>query len=228
MGREVSTWEVTVNAVNTLTHVMVGFVSVYMCYVAYERGYSNISMHVLLCALGYQLLMAEGILALAPFNVWTIFFTRRTKTIIHWSMQAFGGAFAIIGMAYEYWGRTSHFRSIHSKLGLASFAFLILTMLNGVTNLFSREMRSLVKPVYQRFFHNLMALVTFVLGMAALYYGFEKRTIREYATEEVRWILKIFLCITIVTSSIAALKSGYQQFKDVIGTTRESILPEKS
>lgn len=52
MGREVSTWEVTVNATNTLTHVMVGFVSVYMCYVAYERGYSNISMHVLLCALG--------------------------------------------------------------------------------------------------------------------------------------------------------------------------------
>lgn len=101
-------------------------------------------------------------------------------------------------------------------------------MLNGVTNLFSREMRTLVKPVYQRFFHNLMALVTFVLGMSALYYGFEKRTIREYASEEIRWILKIFLCITIVTSSIAALKSGYQQFKDVVGTTRESILPEKS
>lgn len=59
----------------------------------------------------------SGILALAPSNVWTIFFTRRTKTIIHWIMQAFGGAFAIIGMAYEYAGRRSHFRSIHSKLG---------------------------------------------------------------------------------------------------------------
>lgn len=58
-----------------------------------------------------------GILALAPSNVWTIFFTRRTKTIIHWMMQAFGGAFAIIGMAYEYTSRTSHFRSTHSKLG---------------------------------------------------------------------------------------------------------------
>ncbi|KAJ6648538.1 hypothetical protein Bhyg_03768, partial [Pseudolycoriella hygida] len=137
---------------------MVGFVTVYMCYVAYSRGYSNISMHVLLCTLGYQLLMAEGILALASSNVWTIFFTRRTKTIIHWIMQAFGGSFAIIGMAYEYSGRKSHFRSTHSKLGLASFVFLIITMMNGVTNLFSREMRALIKPVYQRFFHNLMAL----------------------------------------------------------------------
>lgn len=52
MGREVSAIEVTVNAVNTITHVMVGFVSVYMCYVAAVRGYSNISMHVLLCTLG--------------------------------------------------------------------------------------------------------------------------------------------------------------------------------
>lgn len=52
MGRQVSVYEVTVNAVNTLTHVMVGFVSVYMCFVVYSRGYSNISMHVLLCTLG--------------------------------------------------------------------------------------------------------------------------------------------------------------------------------
>lgn len=52
MGREVGIVEVTGNAVNTVTHVMVGFVSVYMCYVAYSRGYSNISMHVLLCTLG--------------------------------------------------------------------------------------------------------------------------------------------------------------------------------
>lgn len=72
-----------------------------------------------------------------------------------------------------------------------------------------------------------MALVTFVLGMSALFYGFEKRTVTNYASEEVCWTLKIFLCITIVTSSLAALKSGYQQFKDVIGI-REGIFPEKS
>lgn len=99
-------------------------------------------------------------------------------------------------------------------------------MLNGVTNLFSREMRKVVKPVYQRFFHNLMALVTFVLGMAALYYGFDKRTVSAYATEGIRWILKIFLCITIVTSSLAALKSGYEQFKDAVGIN-DRIFPEK-
>lgn len=101
-------------------------------------------------------------------------------------------------------------------------------MLNGVTNLFSFEMRKLLKPVYQRFFHNCMALVTFVLGMAALYYGFDKRTVSTYATEEIRWILKIFLCITIITSSLAALKSGYQQFKDVVGIREGGIFPEKS
>lgn len=90
-------------------------------------------------------------------------------------------------------------------------------MLNGVTNLFSREMRTIIKPVYQRFFHNLMALTTFVLGMASLYHGFDKSTVRTYATEELRWILKGFLCITIVCSSLAALKSGYKQFRGVIG-----------
>lgn len=106
--------------------------------------------------------------------------------------------------------------------GLASFVFLIITMLNGVTNLFSSEMRKLVKPVYQRFFHNLMALVTFVLGMASLFYGFDKKTVKNYASEEVCWTLKIFLCITIITSSLAALKSGYKQLKDVIGIREKS------
>ncbi len=104
MGREVSFFEVTVNALNTLTHVMVGFVSVYMCYVAYSRGYSNISMHVLLCALGvcsqliffffyrkiiflnekkfysqYQLLMAEGIVILHIVNEKTYKFYKNCK-----------------------------------------------------------------------------------------------------------------------------------------------------
>lgn len=41
-------------------------------------------------------------------------------------MQAFGGCFAIIGMAYEYAGRTSHFRSIHSKLGKVCENLVIL------------------------------------------------------------------------------------------------------
>lgn len=72
-----------------------------------------------------------------------------------------------------------------------------------------------------------MALATFVLGMSALYYGFEKRTISTYATEEIRWILKLFLCITIFTSSLAALKSGYEQFKDIVGS-REKNYPEKA
>lgn len=73
-----------------------------------------------------------------------------------------------------------------------------------------------------------MALATFVLGMAALYYGCDKRTVSAYATEDMRWILKIFLCITIFTSSFAALKSGYEQLKDVIGIRMNTIFPEKS
>lgn len=50
--RGVSVLKMTGNAVNTLTHVMVGFVSVYMCYVAYSRGYSIVTVHALLCTLG--------------------------------------------------------------------------------------------------------------------------------------------------------------------------------
>lgn len=109
--------EVCVNLFNNLNHILVGFVSIYMTYGAFKTGYSILTLHAILCALGYQLLMAEGILALAPGNVWSYFFTRRTKTILHWVLQALGAIFALTGMIVEYRNRNRHFRSIHAKLG---------------------------------------------------------------------------------------------------------------
>ncbi|GAB0094711.1 hypothetical protein DMENIID0001_100360 [Sergentomyia squamirostris] len=209
--------EVCINLFNNVNHILVGFVCIYITYGAFKTGYSILTLHAILCTLGYQLLMAEGILALAPGNVWSYFFTRRTKTILHWILQAIGALFALVGMIVEYRNRNRHFGSLHSKLGLASGCFLIVTLINGVTNLYSNEMSKFIRPVFQRFFHNLVALTTFVLGMASLYYGYEKRWVRSIASVEICWMLKIFGIFTIIFSSLAAIRNAYGQFRGAIG-----------
>ncbi|XP_059620461.1 uncharacterized protein LOC132264325 [Phlebotomus argentipes] len=214
--KPVTAGEVCYNVFNNLNHILVGFVCIYITYGSFKTGYSTLTLHTILCTLGYQLLMAEGILALAPGNVWSHFFTRRTKTILHWILQAIGALFALVGMIVEYRTRNRHFGSLHAKLGLASGVFLIITLVNGITNLYAKELSRFIRPVFQRFFHNLMALATFVLGMASLYYGYEKRWVRNIASDEICWMLKIFGCFTIIFSSVAAIRNGYEQLRNIV------------
>lgn len=61
--------------------------------------------------------MCESILSLYKQNSWSTVHCKRTKTNLHWILQAIGSTMAIAGMVVEYLTRQSHFRSIHSQLG---------------------------------------------------------------------------------------------------------------
>lgn len=137
--------------------------------------------------------MAEAILALYSTNSWSLFHAFKTKRNLHWIVQIFATIFAIVGTICVYWGRPTHFMTVHSvtgiyckkkvcpkwqvrdskafvdiihHLGLISLILVVIVAFNGVPAMWSFEFRkwSRIHPVYLKLFHNVSGLFAFILG----------------------------------------------------------------
>lgn len=163
------------------------------------------------------MLMAEGILALAPGNVWSYLVSRRTKILLHWLLQLIGAVMSTVGTWFEYKNRSAgrHLNNKHELLGFVSLVFMFITVGNGVFNLYNQELAKYVKPVYQKAFHNVLGIVTFVIGMVSIYYGYNFRFVKNLVPAVMCDTLQIFTIITIVLSVYGALRALYFQLKQM-------------
>lgn len=112
--------------------------------------------------------MAQAILSLFPGNVWSKAETRQVNKTIHGILQGLGASFAIAGMLIEFISKVknsrSHFESTHAKLGLATFIFTLISLLNGLATFYSVKLKSFVKPKFSKLAHNIAGITAFVLG----------------------------------------------------------------
>lgn len=97
-------------------------------------------------------------------NVWSQQQSQPVKRLLHWVLQATGSSMAIAGMIIEYVNRSTHFQTKHSIIGLIAGIFTLIAMVNGMSALWSAEMRKFVAPVYLKYFHLVVGLTAFVLG----------------------------------------------------------------
>ena len=109
--------------VNSLNHAFIAITTFYLTWYCFHVGFSElITYHVWLTTIGYQLLMAEGILAMYSHNSLTLLAsTRRQKTTVHWLMQAAGSVLALVGVVVQIVSRfrlgKPHFSHWHSIIG---------------------------------------------------------------------------------------------------------------
>lgn len=108
--------------------------------------------------------MTQSIMTFYSENVLFKQQSQPVKRLLHWVLQAIGSSMAITGMIIEYVNRRSHFQTKHSVIGLIAGIFTLIAMANGVSALWSVEMRKYVAPVYLKFFHVVVGLTAFVLG----------------------------------------------------------------
>lgn len=112
--------------------------------------------------------MTQSILAFYSQNLWSKELSRPSQRTFHWVLQATGSTAAIIGMIIEFVNRSQrskdHFSSPHSIVGLTAGICTLIGMLNGVSALWSGELRRYVSPVYLKLAHNLNGITAFVLG----------------------------------------------------------------
>lgn len=98
---------------NTINHGLIAITTFYLTWYCIKSGITtHVSLHAIFSTIGYQLLMAEGILVLYKQNSYTqLVNSRGTKTTIHWILLASGSIFAIAGVLIEFIWRQSTGRS---------------------------------------------------------------------------------------------------------------------
>ncbi|XP_053692040.1 uncharacterized protein LOC128740521 [Sabethes cyaneus] len=218
-GSTPSSTETTVKYVevlfNTINHVLIGYVTIYLSYVSYMNGFSNIfSWHIFLCAIGYHFFMAESFLTLYSSNSWTSMNDAGTKRHLHWILQAIGFVTIFVGTGLEIYSKEqnkrAHFKSDHAITGLVSMVFILLSMLNGIASYFAAKIRHIIRPIYVKLCHYLTGIVAFVIGMVSLALEYSPRRMQSVENKN---MLISFTTIVIALTLIGAVKTIYGQMK---------------
>lgn len=206
---------------NTINHVFIGIIFVYTCWICYRNGFELIfTWHVILCMFGFHVLMAESIMVFYSGTTWAQAFTQPQRRTIHWVMQVIGSICIIVGIGLEIYFRETknkrHFSSPHSILGLVSLILLVLSMCNGVGSLYAVELRRRIKPIYLKLSHHFIGLACFVLGMAAVVLGYDKRIYTSNSTPEIQITLKVLTVVVIFLSVLGVLRTIVNQVKTLL------------
>lgn len=114
--------------------------------------------------------MATGIMSLYSENSWSRLHSVSTKTRLHWILQGLGSVMALLGIVLEFIYRVKaskgHLETPHAIVGLVSGIFTLISLFNGMATLWSSKLKTYVKPVFLKCFHNCAGLLAFGLGMS--------------------------------------------------------------
>lgn len=112
--------------------------------------------------------MAQAIMAFYSQNIWSKKHPRHTQRTLHWVLQVIGSSAAIIGIITEYIGRwqksKNHFISTHSTIGLIAGICTLITMMSGISALWSTKLKKYARPIYFKLMHNFGGMTVFILG----------------------------------------------------------------
>ncbi|XP_013191503.1 uncharacterized protein LOC106135685 [Amyelois transitella] len=203
------------SSMNVLVHILIGIIVGVTVILVYSFGSppSWGMLHMLLCVIGYQLLMAEGILSLSPDNGWSSFMKLRDKKRAHWILQIVGSVLAIIGTVMEIMQKNVHFDSLHGKYGLVAMVFTILSLINGLTSLYAYECRKIIPPIVSKVSHSLFGCFAFVTSSISLCYGFDMQWFREWLIiEELGTVIIVFTALftfIVIINPFAVLYTKY-------------------
>lgn len=121
--KKTSLWEKCEIFINTANHCLIAITTFYLIWycLQYDSMFTTLTQHAWITAIGYQVLMAEGIMTLYNANSLTFLSSRVEKKRIHWILQAIGGIMALYGCIIEIYDRERagrpHFSSLHSLYG---------------------------------------------------------------------------------------------------------------
>ncbi|KXJ74435.1 hypothetical protein RP20_CCG013703 [Aedes albopictus] len=200
---------------NTINHMLIAYVSIYLSYVSYMNGFKNLfTWHIFLPAVGYHFFMAESFLTLYSNNSWTMENTPEMKRRLHWILQVIGCLAIFVGTGLEIYDKEeknrSHFKSPHAITGLVSIVFIVLSMLNGWAAMYAMKIRHIIKPIYIKLSHYLCGIVAFVIGMTSLALEYSPR--RMLSKENVNMLI-LFTSVVSAFTVIGAGKTMFAQFK---------------
>ncbi|KAJ8719598.1 hypothetical protein PYW08_011773 [Mythimna loreyi] len=211
-------------SMNLLSHILVGIiVGVNLVFVfRLPTPLGDTPQHIVLCVLGYQLLMAQAILSLSPYNTWSLHLKLADKKRAHTVLQVMGSALAIAGSFIKIMDKynnpsATNWNTLHGIFALIALVFTVASLLNGLTSLYAHELRKFLPSKLSKITHICFGIVVFIAANISLCYGFEKNSFRNWvSTTNSGPIVNTLITFTALLTGIvvvAPLISFFQKFK---------------
>ncbi|XP_013097287.2 uncharacterized protein LOC106080439 [Stomoxys calcitrans] len=180
----------------SLNRLLIGFVTIYMCWMCLRVELQEIPFHAILCTVGFVCLMSEGLMAHYRGNAWTKLCNRIEKTRTHWLLQLIGSIVGLVGVGIKICIEDIHFHTLHGIVGLVTTILLLLGLVSGLSALYANEMRNFMQPLFNKTLHNMWGLMTYTLVMASMYTAYDTDIFVEYSLDaatynDFKWLIQI-------------------------------------
>ncbi|CAH0399990.1 unnamed protein product [Chilo suppressalis] len=208
----------TSRSLSTLVvHVLIGFVVGVSIVYSLRNGLplGATAQHIVLCLIGFQLMMAESILALAP-DSWLSSLKLRHKRLVHWVMQVLGSVLALAGTIIQSLSREVNFYTLHGQFGLVAMVFSVACLFNGIASLYVYELRNILPGTLSKLTHICFGIIAFATASISLCYGFDKNGFRTWATSGVADTLIIMTVIFTLFIIINPFITFYNKFRAAV------------
>ncbi|KAM3956382.1 transmembrane reductase CYB561D2-like [Aphomia sociella] len=203
------------SAINLTAHILIGIVVGISIIFGFRSGFplEATPLHIVLCVIGYQLLMAEAILSLSPDNSWTASYRAIDKKRAHWILQILGSALAITGSFIKILDKTVHWNTLHGQFGLVALVFTIISLVNGLTSLYASELRRFIPGIVSKISHIVIGSFGFAAASASLCFGFNKGFFRNWITSPLANTIIVFTIIFTIIIIINPLLTFLKRLK---------------
>ncbi|XP_075981324.1 uncharacterized protein LOC142979961 [Anticarsia gemmatalis] len=132
--------------------------------------YETVSIHIVLCTMGYFILMTQAVMAFSPYG-WANNLEYEKKKIIHLAFQVFGSILAIAGSIVKFADSDASFDSAHGICGFLAMLLTIITLIGGVLNfLFSNKMNNNLMKILHSCCGTVTLMFAFISLVFALHY----------------------------------------------------------
>ncbi|XP_013172799.1 PREDICTED: uncharacterized protein LOC106121626 [Papilio xuthus] len=208
------------STLNLIAHLLIGVVVGVAVLFSLRNGLplGATPLHIILCVIGHQLLMAESILSLYSENGWSTKLRLVDKRRAHWILQILGSGIALAGNFIKIVDKNVHWNTYHGQFALVAIVFTVASLINGLTSLYAYEWRRLFNGTISKLTHICFGIVTFAASSISLCYGFDKFFFRTWATHTFTdtliaftgiftFIVIINPCITFYSKAMNAIKN---------------------
>ncbi|XP_061718078.1 uncharacterized protein LOC133525732 [Cydia pomonella] len=184
------------SSLNQLAHILIGMTVGVILLFALRNGLpvGATPQHIILCVLGYHLLMAQAILSLSPHNGWSSRLKLVHKRRAHWILQVLGSGLALAGCFIKILDKSVHWETLHGRFALVSMVFTSVSMVNGLVSLYANELRGLrLLPSLSKLTHICFGIVGFSAASITLCYGLDKAFFRSWASDNFTTAIIVFV-----------------------------------
>lgn len=206
------------SSLSLIAHILIGVVTGISILFSLRNGLpiGATPLHIILCVIGYQLLMAQAIIILSSESGWSSRLKLVHKRRIHWIVQIVGFVLAIVGSFIKILDKNIHWNTYHGQFALVAMVFTAVSLVNGLTSLYAYELRKFLPSNLSKLSHICFGTVAFAASSISLCYGFDKSFFINWATLEFTYTIIAFTAAFTFIIIINPFITFYRKSRSII------------